>query len=671
MSIFFSPIESVKSFIGIVEVKEQNGIVTISGVRSQNVLKDIKRLFKSNRISDHMILKDTHSTLSFYSFFLPDILFIITQLLKKNTLTSKRTLSKVREALIENTYLRSVETIPNRKLDINRLNDFVFTPKDFQEEFFDKYDRLTQQYNLRGYLFAAAPGAGKTYSALALAYCLNPEKIVIIAPKNSINRVWEDSIKNVIKNTPKYYISDNHHQLHSDCFIEVHHYERVSTLKDRLAEYRNKRVVVILDESHNFNELTSDRTIQFADFCLSIDCKNTILLSGTPIKAMAREAIPLFRVIDPLFTMDVENAFKKVFRGDAGRATEILNNRLGLVSLVVPKERLGLSDPIIKSYPVKLDKSEEFTLDSIKKQMTKFIEERMKYYASRRKGDETYFFSVLDRVEKLLDRNQRKEHEIYLKTLRILMKTTDYSSAVEEMAYCNRYEKNVIAPLLDQSDKNKFKDVKSIVKYTLLKVRGECLGTIVGGARQRCFEAIAKNIDYKYFTETTEKKTIVFTSYISSLEAARDKSINDGLFPVMIYGGTNSKLNELIREFEKDDNQNPLIATFDSLSTAVPLVMCDVMVMINVPFRDYMMQQAISRIHRLGADTQTYVYTAFLDTGTKPNISTRSKDILEWSAGEVEKIIGIKSPFANLDEDSVKLAVEGEDFTLPTSMTWS
>ena len=55
-----------------------------------------------------------------------------------------------------------------------------------------------------------------------------------------------------------------------------------------------------------------------------------------------------------------------------------------------------------------------------------------------------------------------------------------------------------------------------------------------------------------------------------------------------------------------------MIATYKSLSTAVPMTMADVMIMVDTPFRDYIFQQTIARINRLGTTTQTYVYIAKL-----------------------------------------------------------
>lgn len=659
----------VQRTFGIVSVRQQNNIIEVVGVNGKNLYKDIKRVWQTSRVAQHMFIDIKRSSFTFHSFYLPDVLFTIETLLKrKSQYEGSRTLSKIRDALLEQTWLANVQNFKassgSSKLKYDRLNDFYLTPKDFQSEFFEMYDELTQQYNLNGFLFAGAAGSGKTYSALALSYCLGVDKIVVICPKNAIHRVWEDTVKTKIKVPPQYYISSLGKPMTGKEKILIYHYEDLYKALEIADELRSTKFSIILDESHNFNEISSLRTNLFIELCHKSECKEVLWLSGTPIKALSKETIPLFRCIDPLFTPEVEESFKRIFRGDAGKAVEILNNRLGIVSFIVPKERLQLKDPIIIPIKIKIPNGKLYTLDHLKTEMSVFIEQRYEYWNKRSKDDKEFFYGILDNHRNRLNGNKAEilAYEEYRRALKRVTGTTMYAEVRDEIVLCNRYELKQIIPELLPEQRNKFKDVKSAIKYLPLKIKGECLGTVVGGARVKCFTELAANIDYEYFCETTEKKTIVFTSYVNALENAEAKCKEQDLKPTLVYGSTNKNLSSIIQKFEQDDNINPLIATFDSLSTAVPLVMCDVMVMINVPFRDYEMQQAISRIHRLGADTQTYVYTVFLDTGEQPNISTRSKDILEWSQKEVEKIIGIKSPFEINEENSIdnyNLAVEG------------
>ena len=176
-----------------------------------------------------------------------------------------------------------------------------------------------------------------------------------------------------------------------------------------------------------------------------------------------------------------------------------------------------------------------------------------------------------------------------------------------------------------------------------------------------CINTVAKHIDYTKIIESTEKKTVIFTSYVNVLETTSHTVANLGYNPMVVYGKTNNELTAIITIFETRDEINPLIATYQSLSTAIPLTVADTMIMVNAPFRDYIHQQAISRIHRLGTDTQVTVYIANLDTNGVPNLSTRSIDILQWSQTQVEQIMNMKSPFPVSETGSV--AMESIDGT--------
>mgnify|MGYP000863323652 CR=1 FL=1 len=665
----------IQKMLGVVTVTEENDIITVTGVSGKNFYRDFNNLWRTTRVGNYIFLTFNNSSFSFHSFFLPDILFNINTLIEGDNKQNRiRTLSKIRDKLMAKTWINQTNSNFVSKLNYKQLDKFNLTPLDFQSEFFDLYDKLTQWYRLNGFLFAGSAGSGKTYSALALAYCLEVESIIVICPKNATRRVWEDTILTKIKDRTHYYISSLHQSRTGRETISIYHYEDLPKAIDTIDELRTKKTAIILDESHNLNEVTTLRTNLFINLCKGAGCKEVIWLSGTPIKALSKETVPLFRCIDPLFTLPVEESFKRIFRGDSGKAVEILNNRLGLVSFVVPKARLNLKDPIIESVYITTPNSEAYTLESLKVQMARFINARYAFYRSTDREDRAFFYSCIAEHQSTLKSEVAiNEFEHYKLCLQTIINTTAYFAVRDEIVFCNKYELTTILPTLSHEKRNRFKTVKSIIKYLPLKIKGECLGKVIGAARIACYVELANVLDYDSICESTEKKTIVFTSYVEVLQAANKRSIEQGLTPVLVYGATNNKLSSLLGGFEKDDNLNPLIATFDSLSTAVPLVMCDTMIMINVPFRDYELQQAISRIHRLGATSQTRVYTVFLDTGNKPNISTRSKDILEWSQEQVEKIMGIKSPFKitnDADISNLNITVEGYIDEVPIFMSW-
>lgn len=637
---------SVRAMVGNISIKVRNDDIVVSGVSAYTMQRDIKRLWGTDRVSKYMFTDISGYSFTFKSFFLPDVMFTLTKMLnEKTTFTSVRTLKKIKDALYEQTWL--ADTLKDFPSSFNRehLKKFYLTPLDFQEELFVIYDRNKKKYDLNGFLFAGSVGSGKTFTSLALAECLEKTKVIIICPKNTIYRVWEANLKEKFKIVPSYWISAEDKPMSGDEKYLIYHYEDLSDALSFVKSNPGLDTMVILDESHNLNETTSSRSNMFIELCKASKSKDILWLSGTPIKALSKESIPLLRSIDPLFTPEVEEMFKKIFRGDAGRATEILNHRLGIVMFSVEKERLKLPEPITRQIKVISPIGESFTLEAIREKMKQYIDQRLVYYKHRENDDSTFYKYCVDKYEMSLKDNRQKAG---LQQYRSFVNQIIRSKAMnvnEEMAYCNKFEKEQILPVLSKEDKVKFVEVKSIIKYLHLKIKGECLGTIVGGARIACTVEIAKNINYNQICESVEKKTLVFTSYVDALRQASITCNNQGLRPIEVYAKTNKNLSEIVKSLTNDEAINPLIATFDSLSTGVPMTMCNALLMLNLPFRDYELQQAIGRISRLDSDTDTYVYTAYLDTGDKPNISTRTKDILEWSQKQVEAIMGVSTPY--------------------------
>lgn len=653
---FDSFMPTVKGLFGNITVRTVGNRILVDGVRSQFIQQDLKKLFGTTRVSEHLIDIRSRHSFSIHEFFLPDFIHCIDSIIESGKLYKipYRTFFKIREEIVENTWVKHVydENVPNR-LDESALSLFYKSPLDYQSEFFKYYNDTTWKFRLNGALFAASAGSGKTLSALMLMEQLSCDKVFIVTPKNAIESVWAKSIRNEFKNSPKYWTSESSSEVFdsSTKYFLIHYDYLTKFIKEILPKIQYNHHGIILDESHNFNEEKSARTGHFVNFCIDTKCEDVLWLSGTPIKALAVEAIPLIRCVDHSFDEYAQEKYKKIFKGDNTKAVTILNNRIGMVSFKVPKDRLKLSAPVFNNLPVKFDGSEEYTLESIKRQMKAFIEERMIYYRSRSKEDHEFFYSILDEFEKKLSKKQLESYMEYRRNLKTII-SSSATGCKDEMLYCNRYEKTEIIPSLSKEDRDRFKEIKTIVKYLHLKIQGECLGRVVGRARINVHVEMCKHIDYSSIIETTEKKTVVFTSYVEVIERALSVMRNMELNPAAVFAKTNNRLAEIVALFENDPSINPLIATYASLSTAVPLTMADTMIIIDTPYRDYVLQQSVSRIHRLGMTTIPTVYTCVLDTGDKPNISTRNIDILKWSQEQVQAITGVKSPYMLEDDEA-------------------
>lgn len=650
-------------------VEEKDNLIYVNHIKTKTMQYDIDRIFKTTRVNKYMFESIGRNSFVINSFFALELYYVLERLIRNRKIWSNaKELSIIRDKLLKNTWLaNSTKDYPPR-LNMERLNRFKWTPKDFQLRFLEHYSANITRLCLKGQLLAGAAGSGKTASTLFLGECLEADRIVIVAPKNAVYRVWKDTIENIYKVPQSCWIFDSGKPYKGERFA-IFHYEALAHIDAYYKDLTFGKVFVILDESHNMNEIKSLRTIRFLEMCKALDAQDIILASGTPVKALSLETIPLFRAIDPLFTEAVETKFKRLYQGDVNTVTEILNERINNVTFKISKQELNLDEPVFRDLKVTIPDGNRFTLKNIAHDMELFIHERQQYYSSIKKESEKFFWECLDIAYKALLKERPSERKIleienekyhdYLETILGASKRGNLNSLGEVMAYCNRYEKESIIPYLPNKEmREKFKDVKSIVKYVVLKIRGECLGRVLGRKRIDVHLAMVPYIDFERIIGSTTKKTVIFTSYTEVVEAT-DKFLKDQDFtPITVYGKNTHELNNSVHVFEKAPSINPLIATYASLSTAVPLVMADTMVMINTPFRNYIFEQAVSRIHRLGADTQTAVFTISLDTGDEPNISTRTVDILKWSQDQFAKIMQVDVSYKVDEDDGDGIALE-------------
>lgn len=666
--------DSFRSLFGNVTVKETAAEIVISGIRAKDIIRDMDKHWKTTRISQNIFNTVSGNSFSFFKFFAPEVMYILENIkLYRNRWTSIKAINAIREALLEHTWLKNTlppdRTTIQGRLDFRKLSNLYFTAKPYQMEYFENYSYRLDQYGLKGDLIAAAAGTGKTYMGAALAEMLSADLVVVFCPKAVLESVWVESIHEMFKAPQTVWHSGKPMPYEGQRWI-VCHYDAMPKLQEILDDptvYKDKKVVTILDESHNMNDPNSARSLMYQNIVKLLGSVDNIQGSGTPVKALGAEIITLLRVVDPLFTPQVEAIFKKMYGKEASKGLDIIRHRLGVVSYKVEKSEAGaeLLPPIMRPYPIKIPDGQRFTLPAIRIMMEKFIRERAEYYKNRRPEDMKFWDTCVQIARSAItDKQKRIEFDEYLYLVHLISRTPDPRFLGEEMKRANAFEKHVFEKLLPREYIPRFRDVKSVVKYVNLKIQGEVLGRVVGGMRIEANVAMVPYIDWVGIVESTEKKTIMFTSFVEAVDAAEVHTTKLGMKPLVVYGKTTSDLPNMVKRFDNDASLNPLLATYASLSTGVRLTIADTMILLNSPFRAYILEQAISRIYRLGQDSQTYVYQCTLDTGEIPNISTRSADILEWSTQQVEAIMGIKSPMVEGDtfEQAAMEAMREEDF---------
>lgn len=679
----FSTFKSLgNSVVGNIEVSESNKYITLHGFNGHRLIDAINKAWGTSKISNNIFHSATYIAVKFHKFFLMDIIYTLEKLIDEPKVpVSRRSLRIAVSKLKELTELRAVfqPGVDNSLIDRNAVNLFKVSPLPWQSEYLDIYSDRLLKYKLKGHLLDAKPGTGKTIASLILMESLKADTIIVVSPKNAVIDVWKETLDNKYKNTPKYFHSLSGLPPTLGQHVYVIHYEYIP----KFLEYLSKvnvgdlgKVALVVDESHNFNEINSQRTQSLVELTKKY-VHYSLWMSGTPIKALGKEVIPLLHCIDPLFDEACEKSFAAVFGKNSDRALDILANRIGILSHTVKKEDV-VSDVKLYRYQanVTLKNGDDYTLPVIRLKMKAFIEERSKFYKENMKSfEEDYKYGIELYRNSIKGRSQEiKLLDDYLSKVHTIRKGWDPYTMKDISRYCNTFERTKIIPMLPNDIKKAFRKAKSVYKYVNLTIMGECLGSILGKARTQCNVDIASNLgtmrliplnsgpDLGLMTldeilTNAKKKTIMFTSFVEVVTTLKAKLMEDQYRPAVVFGETNKDLPKIVESFDKEDAVNPLVATFQSLSTAVPLIMANTIIMLNIPFRDKDYVQAVARAHRKGQTEDVYVIDVLLDTGDVPNISTRSKDIATEAAQMVAKIMGV-----DIDEETL-MSLTGEGYS--------
>lgn len=666
---------TIRRAVGSIKVWEDRDIIHVEGLPANVVTRDIQSQWATSKINTWIFNTVTRSSVSFHRFFALDIVYALTTLCEqRSSKHNVRALRRVIEELYLHTWLKDTLVEHPSILNFERLSDLNVPLFPHQLDFLQTYNTNVPKYNLKGYLLGAAPGTGKTITGLALAATLEADVVICIVPKNAVDKVWVDTIQTRFSKTTSYWASTGSVPLTTGFKHYIFHYEQLPRALEFFKGQKFTKPVIILDESHNFNEMVSLRTQSFIDLCALLNAKHVVWASGTLVKAIGNEVIPLLRTLDNFFNLDVEERFRKIFGKSASKAVDILRNRLGLITFKVDKVAVVTNAVVTKDKLIQIPNGEQYTLDAIRAVMGAFIKQQMAYYRSNMPKFQRQYDHCLELHAKTLStKTQLESLRQYRSNVALIRKEYDPVLMKQEVIFCNQYELRIIVPSLPQTLREEFKGLRSIIKYYHLKVQGEALGRILGKQRTQCHIDMVRYSAIEDEIDVSVKKTVVFTSYVEVVNETDRYLREKGYTPLRVYGETNKDLVKIVDQFGKDPDINPLIATFQSLSTAVPLIMANTVILMNSPFRAYEYEQSTSRVNRIGQDSEVNIINVLLNTGAQPNISTRSNDIMRWSQEQVAAIMG--TPLATeLALENLTDFIEGtgrESVFRPAYLDWN
>ena len=660
--------------------------IIVEGINFKLVYRDFEKYIGSKMLYN-ILDKASRWEMKFQKFYLPDMYHVVLELLNndkfKRRLVSRSKLQKLKELFETIPLVQNIKIIQNTKdEDIPSVNKSIlkniFVPGfklfEHQDKFIDNCLFKSKLMDLRGYLLDAGPGLGKTINSIALMEILGADKIIVVCPKKAVIDVWEETINRIYSKPQTYNLSIDSvmggkvklANFSLDSKFMVCHFEALDKLVASLKNIPSGRYTVVLDESHGLNSYKSQRSTLFRELNKIVNPYFCLWMSGTPLKALGSETMTMFETIDKLFTPGVVKSFTSVFGISGVYAASVMANRLQLVKATIKAQGSGVEQFTYQSKVV-LPDAWKYTLTTIREEMKKYIRERTAFYNEfRDEYIEEYFEGIEEFKDNLganFDSKMQLALDEYLAKTKELHDGYNPTSPIHKQYIidCNYFEDKVIIPILSNKTKKIFRKAKSVYKYVELTIIGETLGNVIGRKRTECnkaiVEAMAKSFtvisqDGKETYETNlgevirdaEAKTLIFTDYVDVLKRCNEILIEEGFYPITIFGETTTTIGlpNQVKQFRENSKINPLITTFKTLSEAMPLTEANTVIFLNLPFRSGTYDQAVKRANRIGQTKDVHLYEVTLDTGSEENISTRNLDILKWSEEQVSILMGDK-----------------------------
>lgn len=636
-----------------VYLNKDNKTFTITNINFNKFLLRLKEMYNYNRITNlfdakyslislflykkNIITKDKLriTNLEVHLFFALELYKIFLDMSEFYNLKYYKT---VADQIYYKTWVSKYDTVGDTYTDLTNLKNFNYTLKDYQLEFVREYRNMKNKYELEGQILSFEQGLGKTFTSIALAECLNKKQVVIVCP-NSLRDVWAYEIKNYYK------IYDNESLWKKDIYVHnngelnksknprfiIVNQESIEKIYNIID--KSKDSMIIVDECHNFRNYNSNRTNKLFKLKEMLNCKDNLMMSGTPIKATPEEIVPVLMMIDPYFTDELAKVYIKAFSNASEEISRVVKERFNRVLYRRTKNQvLELPDKYIDSLRLSIKNADRYIVKNIRKEIKEEFEIE---YAKKLK--------VMSKIKKEFEIMVVKYSSAsYIDTmnyLKYINSSTDPDKDKLDVGeykqeYFNSFLKEFVYPNIDnKEDRDRLKYLTSQYVYAMQSATGLAIGKILPPAKTNCYiEIFHHNIDlFIDMINNNIKKTIIFTPFLQVANDTYETLLSHGIGCVKIVGETKERM-KYINMFKENDNVDVLVATTQTLSTGVTLTEANQMFFLGTPYRNADFEQACDRIHRIGQTTQVNIYTVLLDTGEEKNITERIDEIMQWSA---------------------------------------
>ena len=160
----------------------------------------------------------------------------------------------------------------------------------------------------------------------------------------------------------------------------------------------NKDTMIIIDEAHNFRNMGGKRTASLLELKKKTKCKDNLMMSGTPIKAVPNEIIPTLMMIDPMFDIECAKIYNKAFALNDIKAKEMVNARFGIFMHRKTKEEvLTLPNKILDNLYLSIQNSDRYLISTVKQEVDELF---MQIYSERRAANKQLRDAYIDLVKR-------------------------------------------------------------------------------------------------------------------------------------------------------------------------------------------------------------------------------------------------------------------------------
>lgn len=600
-----------------------------------------------------------------YTFFVPEFYEIFYKL---GTDYKDRTFLDIADELYNGTWLCKNDSA-NISIDLSPLNLFVIKPKDFQLDFIKEYPKLKYKYDLDGYILSFDQGLGKTFTAIALAECLYKNLVYIVCP-NSIKEEWAKEIRSYYKkyiNNEKLWKSEvfvsgiGGYTYNKDTtkFIIVNQ-ESIPNIFSYIDVKKNSRIII--DECQNFRGLNTKRVSEMLKLKELSMSKDILMMSGTPIKALASELSPALLMVDPHFTKEAAIKFDDIF---SNRKTDLMSIASMRFKRVIYRKlkkdtSLKLPEKTIEIYHATIPNPERFCTPAFRDKIAELYHKeyikRLKsglftynkknqYYRSsagsydfeKEKADFSNIIYKYTNVSKIVTDDYLNYIFQSGKDMHVLTKVRYRNIEDSYDTFIKLYMNKIKEP----KDKEVLKRFDGFIGWKIAAKSAymSAFGKIYAKMQNQCFEEIWKfnSQDIIDKIEKNKKKTIIFTFFSPTADFIYNNLKEKGI-PALKISGETSKRGDVINTFKIDDSIRVLVATIQTIGTGVTLTEANQRFFFGTPWRDADYQQAIDRIHRIGQDSPVHIYNVILKS-IQPNITQRMQEVMEWSADMTKQIM--------------------------------